>query len=180
MTMTGDRDMVGGFFKDRIQFQHTTDSFPGLVKNALNKALIREWGQLGRAGYDWWQKIVRVEHFESLNDITWLLFGTVASLPTVAEGGEYTELKIGDSPETSSFVKKGGYIGLTLEAIDRDDGRRLSARSRVSSPTPDCAKSPPSSPPCSPTTPRSAPRSPTPARCSTTPPSPPRAATRTC
>ena len=125
ITMTGDRDMVGGFFKDRIQFQHTTDSFPGLVKNALNKALIREWGQLGRAGYDWWQKIVTVEHFESVNGITWLLFGTVASLPTVAEGGEYTELKIGDSPETSSFVKKGGYIGLTLEAIDRDDGRRL-------------------------------------------------------
>jgi hypothetical protein len=127
IAMTGDRDMVGGYFKDRIQFQHTTDSFPGLVKNALNKALVREWEQLGRAGYDWWQKIVRVEHFESLQDITWLLFGTVASLPTVLEGADYTELKLGDGAETSSFVKKGGYIGLTLEAIDRDDGRKLKA-----------------------------------------------------
>ena len=127
MAMTGDVDLVGGFHKDRIQFQHTTDSFPGLVKNAFNKALVREWEQLGRAGYDWWQRIVRVEHFDSLNDITWLLFGTVASLPTVEEGADYPELKVGDSAETSTFVKKGGYIGLTLEAIDRDDGRKLKA-----------------------------------------------------
>ncbi len=46
-------------------------------------------------------------------------------MPTVAEGAEYTELQLGDNVETSSFVKKGGYIGLTLEAIDRDDGRKL-------------------------------------------------------
>jgi len=49
------------------------------------------------------------------------IFGTIGSLPTVAEGAEYTPLMIGDNGETSSFVKKGGYVGLTLEAIDRDD-----------------------------------------------------------
>ena len=38
-----------------------------------------------------------------LNDITGMLVGTVGSLPTVAEGGEYTELPIGDSPETASL-----------------------------------------------------------------------------
>jgi hypothetical protein len=123
--MTGDRNMVGGFFRDRILFQHTAASFPALVANALNKALVREWEQLGRAGYDWWTKIATVEHFENLNDIRWNLFGTIASLPTVAEGAEYTELTLGDNVETSSFVKKGGYIGLTLEAIDKDDGRKL-------------------------------------------------------
>jgi hypothetical protein len=123
--MTGDRDIVGGSFKDRIQFQSTTSTFPALVANALNKALVREWAQLGRAGYDWWTKIARVEHFETLNTIRWNMFGTVASVPTVAEGAEYTELVLGDNVETSSFVKKGGYIGLTLEAIDRDDGRKL-------------------------------------------------------
>lgn len=125
--LTGDSGLTGGYFGERAQFQHTTANFPGLVRNALNKSLAQHWSALGQAGYDWWQKIVRVEHFESLNDITWLLMGSVASLPTVAEGAEYTELKIGDSAETSSFVKKGGYIGLTLEAIDRDDGRRLRA-----------------------------------------------------
>jgi len=117
--------MVGGWFKDRIQFQHTTDSFPALVADALNKALVREWEQLGKAGYDWWTKVVTIEHFENLNQIKWNMFGTVASVPTVAEGAEYTELQLGDNVETSDFVKKGGYIGLTLEAIDRDDGRKL-------------------------------------------------------
>jgi len=125
MHMTGDRDLVGGYFRDRILFQHTASSFPALVANALNKALVREWDQLGRAGYDWWTKIATVEHFENLNDIRWNMFGTIASVPTVAEGAEYTELTLGDNVETSSFVKKGGYIGLTLEAIDRDDGRKL-------------------------------------------------------
>jgi hypothetical protein len=123
--LTGDRDFVGGYFKDRVQFQATTATFPGLVANALNKALVREWAALGRAGYDWWTKIVTIEHFQTVNDIKWLIFGTVASLPTVAEGGEYTELKIGDGYESSSFVKKGGYVGITLEALDRDDTRKL-------------------------------------------------------
>ena len=125
--LTGDREFVGGYFPDRVQFQHTAANFPGLVANSLNKALAREWAQLGRAGYDWWQKVATVEHFNTLNDITWMLFGTVGSIPTVLEGAEYTELKIGDGYETSSFVKKGGYIGLTLEAMDKDDTRKLRA-----------------------------------------------------
>jgi hypothetical protein len=66
-----------------------------------------------------------VEHFETLNDITGVLVGTVGTLPSIAEGAEYTELKIGDSPETASFTKYGGYVPLTLELIDRDDTRKL-------------------------------------------------------
>lgn len=125
MGMQGDFDLYGGFYPERARFQHTTTTFAGLVKNALNKAIVRHWNQLGRAGYDWWTKIAHIEHFESINQITWVIFGTIASLPTVAEGGEYTELKIADSPETSSFIKYGGYVGITLEAIDRDDTRKL-------------------------------------------------------
>ncbi|HZQ10762.1 MAG TPA: hypothetical protein VFD70_29560, partial [Anaerolineae bacterium] len=125
--MTGDVDLYGGVYLERARFQHTTLTFVGLVKNALNKALVRHWNQLGRAGYDWWQKIAHVEHFETLNQVTWVIFGSVGSLPSVAEGAEYTELKIGDSPETSNFVKYGGYIGITLEAIDRDETRKLRA-----------------------------------------------------
>ncbi len=125
--LTGDVDLYGGIYPERARFQHTTATFPGLVKNALNKALVTHWNLLGRAGYDWWKKIARVEHFDSLNQITWIIFGSVGSLPSVAEGAEYSELKIGDSPETSSFTKYGGYIGLTLEAIDRDQTRKLRA-----------------------------------------------------
>ena len=59
-----------------------------------------------------------------------MLVGTVGALPSIAEGGEYPELKIGDSPETASFTKYGGYIPLTLELIDRDDTRKLKSYAR--------------------------------------------------
>ena len=100
------------------------------MKNALNKIVVNTWELLGQAGYDWWTRIVRTEHFNSLHSITGTLVGTVGTLPTVAEGGDYTELVIGDSPETADFVKYGGYIPLTLELIDRDESRKLSAYPR--------------------------------------------------
>lgn len=124
MLLTGDRDLFGGYYRERVQLA-TTASFTGLVKNAMNKVVAEQWEQLGAAGYDWWRRIVSVEHFESLNQITGVLVGTVGALPSIAEGGEYPELKIGDSPETASFTKYGGYIPLTLELIDRDDTRKL-------------------------------------------------------
>jgi hypothetical protein len=127
LMLTGDDDMTGAYNRQRVRLQHTTATFTGLVKNALNKALVERWEALGRAGYDWWQKIATVEHFTSLNGVTWIIFGTVGSMPSVAEGAEYTELQIGDSPETSSFSKYGGYVGITLEALDRDETRKLAA-----------------------------------------------------
>jgi hypothetical protein len=127
--LTGDFDYHGGFYADRVQLATTAD-FTGLVKNAMNKIIVERWAALGRAGYDWWKKIVVVEHFNSLKSITGTLIGTVGALPTVAEGGEYTEFAVGDSPETASFQKYGGYIPLTLELIDTDDARKLAAYPR--------------------------------------------------
>jgi hypothetical protein len=119
--ITGDYDLHGSLDLAHAQFQLSTTNFSVLVKNALNKSLVNHWDQFGKAGYNWWEPIVTVEHFNTVNDITWMLFGTIGSLPTVAEGAEYTPLMIGDNGETASFVKKGGYVGITLEAIDRDD-----------------------------------------------------------
>lgn len=125
--LTGDFDFHGGVYPERLTLQHTTANFTGLVKNAMNKAIVERWNQLGRAGYGWWEKIVHVEHFETLNQVTWVITGSVGTLPAIAEGAEYPELKVGDSPETASFTKYGGYIGLTLETLDRDDVRQLRA-----------------------------------------------------
>ncbi len=122
--LTGDYDLHGGYYAGRAGFATTAD-FTGLVKNALNKLVANQWQVLGKAGYDWWQDIVTVEHCTSLNDITGILVGTVGDLPSVAEGAEYTELAIGDSPEVGTFTKYGGYIPLTLELIDRDETRKL-------------------------------------------------------
>jgi hypothetical protein len=124
LMLTGDYDLHGGFDPIRAQLATTAD-FTGLVKNALNKVIVASFEKMGRAGYDWWKAIVRAEHFESLNSITGTLVGTIGSLPSVAEQGEYTELAVGDSPETASFTKYGGYLPLTLEAIDRDETRKL-------------------------------------------------------
>lgn len=124
LMLTGDVDLHGGYYGERISLATTAD-FTGLVKNALNKIVVNSFEKMGKAGYDWWQKIATVEHFTNLNDITGTLVGTIATLPEVAEQGEYTELAVGDSPETASFKKYGGYIPLTLEAIDRDETRKL-------------------------------------------------------
>jgi len=129
LTLTGDVDLHGGYFPNRTQLATTAD-FTGLVKNALNKLVVNTWEALGRAGYNWWQQVSLTEHFNSLHDITGTLIGTVGDLPTVAEGEPYTELVVGDSPETASFVKYGGYIPLTLELIDRDETRKLRAYAR--------------------------------------------------
>jgi len=123
--LTGDLDFAGAIELSRAQFQGTTATFPALVKNAMNKAIQQAWEQYGAAGYDWWQKIVTVESFSTLNEITWIRTGTIASLPSVEEGAEYTELTIGDNAETSTFTKYGGYLGITLETLDRDDTRQL-------------------------------------------------------
>lgn len=127
--LTGDDDLHGGYYAERARLATTAD-FTGLIKNALNKIVTNTWEMLGRAGYDWWSKIVITEHFNSLQTITGTLVGTVGALPEVAEGAEYTELAIGDSPETAAWKKYGGYIPLTLELIDRDETRKLKAYPR--------------------------------------------------
>ncbi len=129
LMLTGDHDLHGGYHPARVQLATTAD-FTGLVKNALNKIVSNTWEELGRAGYDWWKRVASVEHFTSLNSITGTLIGTVGALPSISEGTIYPELKIGDSPETASFIKYGGYIPLTLELIDRDETRKLRAYPR--------------------------------------------------
>jgi len=129
LSLTGDFDLHGGYFPQRARLATTTD-FSGLVKNSLNKLVSNTWEELGKAGYDWWKNVTVQEHFNSLHDITGTLIGTVGDLPVIAEGASYPELKVGDSPETASFTKYGGYIPLTLELIDRDETRKLRAYAR--------------------------------------------------
>ncbi len=130
LMLTNDYNFVGDIDARLAKFQGTTATFPNLVANALNKAIVEHWNQYGKAGYNWWEKIVTVEPFETLNSIKWLRLGTIAALPSVNEGGEYQELKLGDNGESSTFIKYGGYLSFTLEAMDRDDTRKLKAAPR--------------------------------------------------
>lgn len=116
---TGDQGFMGGFYPE---FALVTANFPGIVANIQNKMLLKAWKDYEQV-YGWWQKITTIEHFNNLNDVAWIRTGTIASLPTVQERGEYQELPIGDNKETSSWGKSGGYIPLTIEAVLRDDVR---------------------------------------------------------
>ena len=122
--MTGDTGFSGGYHAERAQFS-TTASLPALLKNAMNKLILNQWEELGRSGYRWWEAVVQVEHFNSLQEITGVLVGEVTVLPSVAEGGAYTELAVKDSEESGTWGKYGGYVGLTLEMFERDETHKL-------------------------------------------------------
>ena len=116
---TGDQGFMGGYYRE---FALVTANFPAIVANIQNKLLLKAWKDLEQH-YGWWKKIATIDHFNNLNDVAWIRTGTIASLPTVAERGEYTELPIGDNKETDAWEKFGGYVPLTIEAVLRDDIR---------------------------------------------------------
>lgn len=122
--MTGDTEFSGGYHAERAQFS-TTANLPALLKNAMNKLIVSQWEELGRSGYRWWEPLVAVEHFNSLQEITGVLVGEVTVLPAVAEGAPYTELAVKDSEEAGAWGKYGGYVGLTLEMFERDETHKL-------------------------------------------------------
>ncbi len=122
--MTGDYDFHGGYYADRARFSASAD-LPGILKNALNKLIAQRWDELGVSGYRWWEKVVTVEHFENLQDVTGILVGEMDLLPAVNEGAAYQPLDVTDSPEVSAWNKYGAYIGLTIEMFERDDTLRL-------------------------------------------------------
>lgn len=122
--MTGDVDFHGGYYAERAQFATTAD-LPGILKNALNKLIAQRWDELGASGYRWWEKVVTVEHFDNLQDVTGILVGEMNLLPSVAEGAAYQPLNVADSPEVSAWNKFGAYIPLTIEMFERDDTLRL-------------------------------------------------------
>ena len=126
--LSGDYEMNGVFQSERIQFANVTSStMSNLVANVLNKRVVNEFAQYPR----WWEPITFAEDFQTLQTERWITLGGVGELPTVAEGAAYTEMTWDDIYETSSFVKKGGYLGITLEAIDKDDTGRIRAAPRA-------------------------------------------------
>lgn len=116
--LTGDYDFYGRFFGDRVQLANaTTSTMAQVVLNAMNKRLLNAFNLRPQ----WWSPIAHEEDFTSLNTVNWITLGGFGDLPTVSEGAAYTELTWDDYKETATFLKKGGYIGLTLEMIDKDD-----------------------------------------------------------
>ena len=126
--LSGDYEMTGLFHPERVYLANVSSAtMAGLVANALNKRVANLFQEYPR----WWEKIVHLEDFTTLQQVKWITLGGVGELPTVAEGAAYTELTWADQTESVSFIKKGGYLGLTLEAMDKDDTRKLQAAPRA-------------------------------------------------
>jgi len=123
MKLSGDYEMTGGFYPENVSLAAVnTATMPGLVANAMNKRVVQIF-----QNYDhWWTKITgEGEHSSNLQDLRYHKIGGIGEMPTVGEGQAYTETEWADDYETAGWSKKGHYLGLTLEVIDKDDTRRL-------------------------------------------------------
>lgn len=122
LLLSGDYDMRGVFDAERVQLANVTSTtMAAITADVLNKLVVTEFQKYPR----WWAPIVRTESFATLQTVKWITLGGVGALPTVAEGAAYTELTWDDAYESAAWNKKGGYLGLTLEAMDKDDVGRL-------------------------------------------------------
>jgi len=94
----------------------TTSSLTTVVKNTVNLMAANAYSMREM----WWEPIVTVHEVDTIDDATLARIYGTDELPTVAEGQAYTEISLDDEEETASFVKRGGYIGITLETLMRD------------------------------------------------------------
>lgn len=125
--LSGDYDMKGVFVPENALAAADSATMSGLVANALNKAVVNHYQQYPR----WWEPIVTAEDFTTLQQVRWVTLGGIGELPRVREGAAYSELTWGDQTERSEWDKTGGYLGITLETIDKDDTRRVQMAPRA-------------------------------------------------
>jgi len=125
--LTGDYERYGRYRPERVKFANaTTSTMAEIVRNVLNKVMLRSYEQTPF----WWKPIASEQTFANMNTARWITVGGFADLDTVTEGASYTEKSWDDYAETSDFVKKGNYLGITLEMIDRDDVQSVRALPR--------------------------------------------------
>ncbi len=128
MLLSGDYELTGQFQESRVYLANvTTATMANIVANVLNKRVVHLYNTYPK----WWEAGITEEDFASLQQIRWITLGGVGELPEVAEGAAYTELAWDDLAQRTSFEKKGGYLGITLETIDKDDTRKAQAAPRV-------------------------------------------------
>ena len=118
--------MTGRYHAERVELANVSSTtMANIVANVLNKVVVNEFQSYPR----WWAPIVRTEAFSSLQAIKWITVGGVGELPAVAEGGGVHRAAPGRTrPRAPTWQKRGGYLGITLEAMDKDDVGRLSQR----------------------------------------------------
>jgi len=114
--LSGDGNWTGVFNEREALATANPTTLPGLAVNAMNKVIVPLYDRMG--WYRWYEKIVVVQPTDgTLHDMAWLQFGGIGDLPIVADGAAYTELTVADSKESDSFIKRGGYVGITEKML---------------------------------------------------------------
>ena len=128
--LTGDLAWHGVFDPAYAFAGATTTTLADLAANAMNKVIVDLYNRLWH--YRWYEMIAAVQPTDgTLQDMAWIQFGGIANLPTVAEGAAYTELDLADSKESDSFVKYGGYVGITDKMIRNSEIAKMQAIPRA-------------------------------------------------
>jgi hypothetical protein len=111
-------DLIGGnpLIDERAYEAVTTSSMSSIVKNAVNLMIANDYSKREQ----WWEPIVRTEEVDTIDQATLIRTYGLNTLDVVEEGAPYTELDWADEEETPVFVKRGNYVGVTIEAMLRD------------------------------------------------------------
>ena len=125
LTLTGDYGWQGKFDPDQAQLANANSgTFAGVTLDAMNR-LVQEYYN-NEMTYRWFESILEVvPHDGTTHEVKMIMVDGLANLPTVEEGGAYTEAVVGDSKEEMEFSKKGQYVGITLEMIRKNSIARM-------------------------------------------------------
>lgn len=113
---------VGGnpFIPSEVQPRNkeaiTTSNMTSIIKNTVNLMIANDYSVMLK----WWEPIVKTEEVDNIDDATLIRLHGLSDLDVVDEGAAYTELGWDDQEETASFVKRGNFVGVTLEAMLND------------------------------------------------------------
>jgi hypothetical protein len=129
--LTGDWNWYGRFEPEQAQLAAATSTtLADMSLNAMNRVIVEQFAAL--AAYRWFERIVTVQPNDGTTlPMQWISYGGTGDLPTVAEGAAYLESSVTDARESANFVKKGKYVGITLEMIRRCDIARIQAIPRA-------------------------------------------------
>ena len=128
LLLTGDFEMTGMYQSQNVGLANiNTTTMADLMVEYMNKRVIRMFQEYDR----FWEPLCQIEDFNNLHDVHWIVVGGIGELDIVKEGAAYTERSWTADTQTAGWVKRGNYLGLTLEAIDKDDTRRLQQAPRA-------------------------------------------------
>lgn len=131
VAMTGDAEFRGVYNASKVMLAGAdTTALADLAANAMNKIIVDHMASLTH--YRWYEMVaVPTANDGSLHDMQWTDVGGITTLPAVTEGAAYDEITMADVKEVDSFVKYGGYVGITREMIRKSDIQRIQAVPRA-------------------------------------------------